>query len=390
MYKLQPGDVVRFYEITRLLDEGQGGMSAVYEARMRPHRQVSNIPPRVALKIALPNYEDRLRSEADFMGRFSHTNVVRVFGIPGVENPAFVGRAKLKDRSEVAYMAMEFLTGGSLTDQVEQRGRLGLREATLVARDLALALQHIHSRRVINLDIKPDNVLFRGNGRRWLGMYPEAVLCDFGIARDVDYPYFGEHAATLVFAAPEQIQYGQVDPTRLTFATDIFQWGILVYLMVTGDLPFGGDGGALLDPSYPAPPVSSRRRVPKELDQMLQRALQKDPHRRYQTADELLRDMKQLRVPPVRQAVFFSAVGAGLLATALAAGKGVAPTDPHPVPTFTMRPPLTAPPTVPSAEVTSGAVVAPASAVITASATPTPTVQPSTTPARPPTSTPSS
>ena len=387
MYKLQAGDVVRFYEITRLMDEGQGGMSAVYEARLRPHRQVSDIPQRVALKVALPSYEDRLRSEAGFMQHFSHANVVKVFGIPGVENPTFVGRAKLKDGSEVAYMAMEFLTGGSLTDQVEQRGRLGLREATLVARDLALALQHIHSRRVINLDIKPDNVLFRGNGRRWLGMYPPAVLCDFGIARDVAFPYFGEHAATLAFAAPEQIQYGQADPTRLTFATDIFQWGILVYLMVTGDLPFGNAGDVLLDPYSAAPPISARRRVPKELDQIVQRALQKDPGRRYQTADELLRDMKQLRMPPVRQAVFFSAVGVGLVASALVAGQGVVP-DPSAKPTFTMRPPIATPSATPSAEATGGAVVAPASAVVTASATPTPTVQPSVAPTRRPTSTP--
>jgi len=381
MYKLQPGDVVRFYEITRLLDEGQGGMSAVYEARLRPHRQTPDIPPRVALKVALPNFADRLRSEADFIRRFSHPNVVRGFGVPGVPNPSYVGRAKLKDGSEVVYMAMEFLTGGSLTDQIERRGRLGLREVKLIARDLALALQHIHSRRVINLDLKPDNVLFRGKGRRWLGFYPPAVLCDFGIARDVDYPFFGEHAGTLAFLAPEQMRYGQADPTRLTFATDIFQWGTLVYLMATGDLPFGSDGGALLDPSHAAPPLSSHRHVPKELESMVQRALQKEPQRRYQTTDELLYDLKQLRMPPVRQMMFFGFLGAGLLTASLLSAKSLGPPPPP-------GPASRTPTALATAIATQAPVVLPASAVVTASATPTPTLLPSITPTRRPTSTP--
>lgn len=381
MHKLQPGDVVRFYEITRLLDEGQGGMSAVYEARLRPHRQTPDVPPRVALKVALPNYADRLRSEADLMQRFNHPNVVKVFGVPDVQNPSHVGRARLKDGSEVVYMAMEFLTGGSLNDQIERRGRLGLREAKLIARDLALALQHIHSRRVINLDLKPDNVLFRGKGRRWLGFYPPAVLCDFGIARDVGYPFFGEHAGTLAFLAPEQIRYGQVDPTRLTFATDIFQWGTLVYLMVTGDLPFDNDGGALLDPELAAPPLSARRSVPKELDRMVQRALQKEPLRRYQTADELLHDLKQLRLPPVRQMAFYGFVGVGLLTASLLGSKAFGPTPPSGPATQPPAPTVTATPT-------QKPVIVPASAVVTATATPTPSPLPSAPPARRATSTP--
>lgn len=301
MYQLQAGDTVGFYEIIRLQEEGQGGMSAVYVARLRSKYQQPEYPQRLALKVALPSYEDHLRTEANFMSRFDHPNVVKAYGLRKASDQAIVGHAILQDHSPVVYMAMELLTGGSLTEQVERRGRLPLREASLVARDVALALQHIHSRRVINLDIKPDNVLFRHPGRRWLGGCPPAVLCDFGIARDVDYPFFGEHAATPIFAAPEQILYGQSDPWRLTFATDIFQWGALAYLMVTGDLPFGGDNNALLDPNYAAPPLGSRRSVPQALDRMVQRALQKDPSRRYQTADELLHDMQQLRLPPVRR-----------------------------------------------------------------------------------------
>lgn len=275
-------------------------MSAVYQARRRARYQQPGYPELVALKVALPSYESQLRSEANIMGRFNHPNVVKVYGVRQVDDLAKVGEASLKDGHRVVYMAMELLTGGSLTKRLEQRGRLSPREASLVARDLALALQHIHSLRVISLDIKPDNVLFRGSGRRALGSYPRAVLCDFGIARDIGYLAIGEHAGTRGYTAPEQIVYGQVDPRRLTPATDIFQWGILVYQMVTGDLPFGFDTGALIDPNYAAPPISSRRRVPKELDLMVQRALQKDPARRYQSTDELLQDMKKLRLPSTR------------------------------------------------------------------------------------------
>jgi serine/threonine protein kinase len=300
MQALQPGDSVGFYEIISLLKEGQGGMSAVYRARRRPRYQQSGYPEEVALKVALPGYVDHLRTEANFLRRFDHRSVVRVYGVREVDDAAKVGEAHLKDGYRVVYMAMELLTGSSLTKRLEQRGRLSPREASLVARDLALALQHIHSRHVISLDIKPDNVLFRGVGRRFLGIYPRAVLCDFGIARDIGYPAIGEHAGTPGHLAPEQVLYGQVDPRRLTPAADIFQWGILFYQMLTGDLPFGIDAGVLIDPSNPAPPISSHRRVSKELDMMVQRALQKDPVRRYQDTDELLLDMQKLRLSATR------------------------------------------------------------------------------------------
>ncbi|MEI2692329.1 MAG: protein kinase [Anaerolineae bacterium] len=172
MQALQPGDSVGFYEVISLLKEGQGGMSAVYRARRRPRYQQSSYPEEVALKVALPGYVDHLRTEANFLRRFDHRSVVRVYGVREVDDAATVGEAHLKDGYGVVYMAMELLTGSSLTKRLEQRGRLSPREASLVARDLALALQHIHSRHVISLDIKPDNVLFRGVGRRFLGIYP--------------------------------------------------------------------------------------------------------------------------------------------------------------------------------------------------------------------------
>lgn len=271
-------------------------MARVYEARLRPTTQLPQqpIPPVVALKVALPSHEDRLRSEADLMARFNHPHVVKVYGLPGLDRSTKIGRAKLQDGTEVSYMAMEFLNGGSLAKRLETNKRLTLREAKLIACDLALALKHIHQYNVINLDIKPDNILFRGKGRRWAGSYPPAVLCDFGIARDVNYPFFGEHAGTMVYLAPEQLQYGQTDPYRLKFATDIFQWGNLFFLMLTGELPFGAHGSMLLDANQPAPWVSSLRSVPAKIDQIIARALQKKPADRYQTADELLTELQDL------------------------------------------------------------------------------------------------
>lgn len=388
MFTLQPGDVVRFYEITRLLDEGQGGMSAVYEARLRSHHEAPEIPERVALKVALPTYEDRLRSEADYMRRFNHPNVVKVYGIPRVANPIHVGRAKLKDSSEVAYMAMEFLTGGTLTEQLEDHQQLSLRESSMVARDIALALQHIHSRRVLNLDVKPDNILFRGKGHRALGFYPTAVLCDFGIARDLDYPYFGEHAATPIYAAPEHIMYGGADPRQLSCATDIFQWGIVVFLMVTGKHPFDFDVSLVVDPGRPAPALSALRRgVPNALEQMIQKALAKDPRQRYQTTDELLRDMKHLHLPPTRQMIFFGAVGAGLVASSLLAGRQLVPSLPYtPTPTTSTATGV-APTAVPSTPLTAPVVV-PTRVIVTPGATSAATVPTPPTPTRRATSTP--
>lgn len=304
MQTLRSGDVVRFYEIIRPLKDGEGGMARVYEARLRPTFQIAqrSIPSVVALKIAQPSYEDRLRSEADLMARFNHSRVVRVYGLPDLNRSTKIGRAKLTDGTEISYMAMEFLDGGSLATHLKTTKRLSVREAGVIARDLALALQHIHQYNVINLDIKPDNVLFRGKGQRWAGVYPPAVLCDFGIARDVNYPFLGEHAGTMAYLAPEQLQYGQSDPYRLKFATDIFQWGNLFFLMLTGSLPFGPNGSTLLDASQPAPLVSSLRAVPARVDQIVERALKKVPGDRYQTANELLKELEDLRLPALRAA----------------------------------------------------------------------------------------
>lgn len=294
MKLLTKGDTVRFYEIIKLVDEGQGGMSAVYEARLRSAYRSPEYPAVVALKVALPDYEDRLRAEADYLSRFAHPNVVKVFRVPKTHSPAYVGSAKLEDRSVVFYMAMEYLSGGSLSQQLERRRRLGVREGIALARDVAMALQHSHSQQIVNLDVKPDNILFRNKGHRWLGRYPKAILCDFGIARDLRYPKFGEYAATIPYAAPEQLFFGRSDPNRLGFHSDIFQWGIVVYQAVTGELPFGFDATGLVDMQRAAISMNQFRRVPPALDTLVLQTLNKDPSRRPQTMEQVLRHLEQL------------------------------------------------------------------------------------------------
>ncbi len=283
MIRLQKGDSVRFYGIVRFLDEGQGAMSAVYEARLRAQYQTPEYPERVALKLALPEYEDRLRAEAEYLGRCSHTNIVKVLRVPKTHNPAYVGITKLDDRSTVCYMAMEFLAGGSLRRQLEQRGRLPLHEAATVARDVALGLHHAHCRQIINLDIKPDNILYRDQGRRWLGRLPGAVLCDFGIARDLNFPRFGVRMGTRSYAAPEQFLN---QPDLLGFHSDVYQWAVVLYEMVTGQVPPNLEAGA------PLVPASRVRLIPAELDQLLLRALKRDPAERYQSMDDVLIDVQ--------------------------------------------------------------------------------------------------
>jgi serine/threonine-protein kinase len=299
MKLLSKGDTVRFYEIIDLVDEGQGGMSAVYKARLRSGYRSPEYPDVVALKVALSEYEDRLRAEADYLSRFSHPNVVKVFRVPKTHRPAYVGSAKLDDRSVVFYMAMECLNGGSLSQQLERRRRLGLQEAIGLARDVALALQHSHSQQIVNLDVKPDNILFRNRGHRWLRRYPTAVLCDFGIARDLRYPKFGEYAATIPYAAPEQLFFGRSDPARLGYHSDIFQWGVVVYQAVTGELPFGFDATGLVDLQRAAVSMNQFRRVPKSLDTLVLQTLNKDPSRRPQNMQQVLYYLDQLdQAPP--------------------------------------------------------------------------------------------
>jgi serine/threonine protein kinase len=239
------------FEILELL--GRGGMGAVYKARQKSLDRV------VALKIlpaeagADPAFAERFQREARALAQLSHPHIVGVhdFGQAG----------------KFAYFVMEYMDGVNLR-QLERAGRLSPREALAIVPQICEALQFAHDRGVVHRDIKPENILVDAQGR--------VKIADFGLAK-LMRPKAGEADLTLTrdamgtpqYMAPEQIE----KPEHVDHRADIYSLGVVFYEMLTGELPLG---------RFPAP--SQRVQVDVRLDEVVLKALEKEPDRRYQQA----------------------------------------------------------------------------------------------------------
>jgi serine/threonine protein kinase len=195
-----------------------------------------------------------------------------------------------------------------------------------IAQQLTSALSHIHAHNVINLDVKPGNVLFRKRQLKFLrSSVPEVVLCDFGIARDARYPRTGLlGVATPEYVSPEHASEMGHEHQPVDFRSDIFSLGVLLYEILTGALPF--DSIALIvDPHYtPTPPREIRSSIPPRMEEIVMRAIAKNPAHRFQTADEMLAALKELQKPLDWQAIARRTfAGMTLVASFAAVGFGI-------------------------------------------------------------------
>ena len=309
---IQPGRVIGPYRIVRGF-KGRGGMARIFEVEIREKYRQPDLPRRLALKVAEPAHQAALAAEADFLRRFDHPNVVRIFPLVGYHRPVYAARERFPF-GWGWYYTMELVDGGSLQHRLtrpttvtdllrlppEGERCLSLLEALGITRQLAAALEHIHGRHVVNLDVKPGNALFRRRRFRYLrGSVPQAVLCDFGISRDVRYPRAGLlGVATPEYVSPEQVsELGRL-PRPVDARSDVFSLGIVIYEMLTGTLPF--DNIALVtDPTHaPMPPRQLRPSIPPSLEDIMMRALAKDPTYRFQTASEMRTALDQVPTPP--------------------------------------------------------------------------------------------
>lgn len=241
-------------EILGLL--GSGGMGAVYRARQPALDRI------VALKV-LPagdggraDFAERFNREARALARLSHPNVVAVYEF---------GRA-----GDLHYFLMEFVDGSNLR-QLERTGRLSTREALQIIPQICDALQYAHNQGVVHRDIKPENVLVDRTGR--------VKIADFGLARILGLDpaasrltLEGQVMGTPHYMAPEQLER----PLTVDHRADIYSFGVVIYEMLTGDLPLGKFS-----------PPSRKVQVDVRLDEVVLRALENDPACRYQRASEL-------------------------------------------------------------------------------------------------------
>lgn len=202
-----------------------------------------------------------LLHEARAAARLSHPNVVMVFDLGAHE--------------EVPFIVMEYVPGQTLADARPQR----MEEVIRIGRQICAALQHAHDKGLIHRDIKPQNVLITAEG--------VAKLMDFGLARALDRPLTLDDSftGTVSYVAPEQAQGEPV-----TAVADLYAFGVLLYELVTGTLPFTGNFAQVLIQHLQEPPLPPRQRnphVPPALDELIIHLLQKSPLERPSSAAEV-------------------------------------------------------------------------------------------------------
>jgi len=259
-----PADLAPFFpqlEIEALV--GRGGMGTVYRAR---HRGLGR---RVALKVLderLGNDERfalRFEREAQALARLAHPNIV------GIHD---AGRA-----AGLCYLTMEYVDGTSLRDLLEARKEgapLEPPRALAIVRQICAALEYAHAEGVVHRDIKPENVLLDRAG--------VVKIADFGLAKIVEAPGAGKRTPALTratqamgtphYMAPEQLER----PREVDHRADIYSLGVVFYELLTGELPLG---------RFDAP--SRKVEVDVRLDEVVLKALEKEPARRYQRASEV-------------------------------------------------------------------------------------------------------
>ena len=265
------GRTISHYKIVEQL--GKGGMGVVYKA------EDSKLQRTVALKFlppqALDNEEHKARflQEAQAAAALNHPNICTIYEIDEADGRSFI--------------AMECVEGQSLKQKVQPRP-LKLAEALQIALQVAEGLKAAHAKGIVHRDIKGANLMVNDEG--------QVKIMDFGLARLGDekgITQTGTTLGTLLYMAPEQAQGGSVDQRA-----DIWSLGIVLYEMVSGQLPFEREYEAAVLYSIlneePEPITALRAGVPLELDWIVGKALAKDAEERYQRVEEMLVDLKTL------------------------------------------------------------------------------------------------
>jgi len=289
------------YEIHQRL--ARGGMAQVYLARDRSLDRPVAVKELVPEFATDPSFVERFRREAQAAANLSHPNIVGVYDW-GTQDGTY-------------FIVMEYVDGPSLSQVIRKDGPLHPRRAAELANEVAAALGFAHSRGVVHRDVKPGNVLLTATG--------QSKVTDFGIARalsspDDDLTQAGSVMGTATYFSPEQAQGLQVDPR-----SDLYSLGVVLYEMVTGRPPFNGDTPLAIAYKHvqdqPAPPSTVVPEVPRGLEAIIMKLLQKRPDDRYPTAEALRADLNRYLdgdMTSAERALPVAAAAAGTAAAAAA------------------------------------------------------------------------
>lgn len=258
------------YEVLKRV--GSGGMADVYMAK--DHKLNRN----VAVKVLKSEYvEDekflkKFETEAQAVARLSHPNIVNVYDV-GIEDG-------------INYIVMELAEGMTLKEYIRRKGYLSPKETVEISLQIASAISHAHKNHIIHRDIKPQNILVSEIGN--------VKVTDFGIAKATS-----SNTVTSTATAMGSVHYISPEQAKGRFCdekSDIYSLGITMYEMVTGHVPFDHENGVTIALMHLqneiTPPSQIRDGIPDSLEKIILKCTMKKPEDRYQTADELITDLK--------------------------------------------------------------------------------------------------
>jgi serine/threonine protein kinase len=304
MKPIHPGDQLDHYRVENVV--ARSGMASIFRGTdLRDGRQVAIKVPHPEME-SDPVFFERFHREEEIGARLDHPGVMKVFS----DN----------DRSRV-YMVMEWVDGRLLRQILNEQPKLPIERAVRIAIGVCEALDYIHTHGVVHRDLKPENIMVNGNDR--------VKLIDFGIAanagsRRITFTKLSETMGTPDYISPEQVK-GKRGDAR----SDIYALGVMLYEMLTGKVPFTGPNAFIIMNdrllNNPVPPREIDPEISPQLQEIVYRAMERDPRNRYASAKEFardlqhpdqvgvaerpeLRDWKRRRTPWARRILFYVAM----------------------------------------------------------------------------------
>ena len=269
------------YEILEKI--GTGGMSDVYKAKCHKLNRF------VAVKVLKQefsenaNFVSKFRIEAQAAAGLMHPNIVNVYDV-GEENGIY-------------YIVMELVEGVTLKKYIEKKGRLTFVEAMSIGIQVCMGIEAAHNNHIIHRDIKPQNIIISMEGK--------VKVTDFGIAKAATSNTITSNVMGSVhYTSPEQARGGYSDEK-----SDIYSWGITMFEMLTGRVPFNGETTVAIAIKHIQEELPSPRslveEIPASVESIVMKCCQKSPDRRYQNMSELIADLKKVLLNPQEDVVVF-------------------------------------------------------------------------------------